>query len=369
MGNSASSHSESNVFEKELSKLNQIVNDIIGEKDVFKNKNYDFLSQDVCHKYQVILEEELNKHLKLDIKELGTSLFIIPRNEDDESKLTSKNMTKKQICDKLKNHYIKILYIMCLVKYVYNIEKHGDLSISGIVLRNIKIVDDMMQIYFCGLPHKDFGKPPSSADSLKIDFSKLEGLQFFTEYFLTPSESQTFLGILRTILARGSAKSIKNKMCHHLKVNGTRELKSLEQLYASRFSSKLSCAAPTQRGGRLNLRLYIEKDNPVFLTDYCSAPIKLVVKTKTPDGKSVMLAYSRLKENHKRSVDEIASILDRLAYKSPSGHYELSDIDKGELDSIVEDVKTKIKAYYIQSIFDFQNLLDIAKQTPSIHIN
>ena len=76
MGNSSSRSPDSQVFKKELVVLNGIVNNIINEKDVFKNNNYNFLSQDVCEKYQIILEEELTKYLKLDVKSLGTSLYI-----------------------------------------------------------------------------------------------------------------------------------------------------------------------------------------------------------------------------------------------------------------------------------------------------
>ena len=150
MGNTISGKlNHENIFEKELSKMNILINDIISNDDLFKNKEYNFLSQDVCENYQVVLEEELSKHLKLDIKSLGASLYIIPKHTDDtDIKLTKYKLTKKEVCNKISNHYIKILYIMCLVKYVYNLEKSGDLSIAGIIFRNIKIVDDMMQIYF-----------------------------------------------------------------------------------------------------------------------------------------------------------------------------------------------------------------------------
>ena len=48
--------------------------------------------------------------------------------------------------------------------------------------------------------------------------------------------------------------------------------------------------------------------------------------------------------------------------------YELKDIDKNSLDQIIADIKLKVKVFYIQSIFDFQTLLDLAKATPNIHI-
>jgi len=403
MGNSASKLNHKTVFEKELPKLNTLINDIINDKDMFKNKQYNFLSQDICQNYQVILEEELSKYLKLDIKNLGASLYIIPKNADTDNheKLTKYKLTKAQVCEKISNHYIKILYIMCLVKYVYNLEMSGDLSIAGIVFRNIKIVDDMMQIYFCGMPHKNYHEKDSKAPN-KIDFSKLEGMKFFTHYFLDPEESYTFINILKNILARSSSNKIKQSMCEYLSEHGAKDYSVLEKLYKIRYpNEKLNCAHQNkhQSGGSsappappaphashappaphashappappdTKLLLYIEKDNPIFLSDYCAAPIKLVVKLNTPEGKKLLAHYKKMLTAYEQNVASIYSYLTRMVHKnSHSKIYELKDINKHELDMIIHDIKLKIKEFYIQSIFDFQNLLDMAKTTPNIHIN
>lgn len=365
MGNHISGHSNENVFENELKKINSIVNDIISDKDIFKNGSYNFLSQDVCEKYQVVLEDELKKHLKLEIRDLGASIYIIPKN-DKEEKLTKYNLTKKEVCDKISNHYIKILYILCLVKYVYNIEKAGDLSIAGIIFRNIKIVDDMMQIYFCGLPHKNYNDP--KVDAYKIDFSKLEGMNFFTKYFLTPEESSTFLGILRTVLSRSSSNKVRHRMCHYIDVHGTKDVKELEKMYKSRFPNNKLVCKQGGGGGPVNLNLFIERNNAVFLSDYCGAPLKLNIKLNTPEGRKLMEIYKHMHTTYKSNIDDINKLLSKMVYKK-GDQYELNDINKHTLNGIIEDVKIKIKSFYIESIFNFQNLLDFAKKTPNIHIN
>lgn len=352
MGNKISTHPQTNVFEQDLSKLNKVVNDIINDEDLFKNNHYNFLSQDVCKNFKIVLHEELSKHIKLDIKELGSSLYILPKDEDDEAPLTKHNLTKKQVCDKISNHYIKILYIICLAKYVYNTEKAGDLSIAGIVFRNIKIVNDMMQIVFCGLPHKDYTN--KNNEPHKIDFSKLEGLSFFTKYFLPPDEANAFLGLLKAVLGRNSANQIAHHICKH-------NIKEFENTFKSRFpKSKITC----QKGG---LHMYVEKDNPVFQSDYCGAPLKLVVKLDTKEGAKVLALYKKMKTNYSRNVEDINCILHKLVVKV-NDIYELKDIDKSTLNKLVDEVSDKVKLFYIQSIFDFQNLLDTAKNTPSIHI-
>jgi hypothetical protein len=257
---------------------------------------------------------------------------------------------------------------MCLVKYVYNLEKSGDLSIAGIIFRNIKIVDDMMQIYFCGLPHKTYDKSSSNSDVYKIDFSKLEGLKFFTQYFLTATESQTFIGILKTVLSRANASKVKTSICHYINTHGAKDLGTLESLYLSRFpNNKLHCDIRNKKQNGGSLLLYIEKDNPVFLSDYCAAPVKIVIKLNTVEGKKILGMYKKMLANYDRNIEEVYTLLHKVVHKNNSV-YELSDIDKTKLDKIIDEVKLKIKVFYIQSIFDFQNLLDMAKNTPNIHI-
>ena len=261
----------------------------------------------------------------------------------------------------------------------------GDLSIAGIVFRNIKIVDDMMQIYFCGMPHKNYhNKEPRTAS--KIDFSKLEGMKFFTHYFLDPEESYTFINILKNILARSSSNKIKQSMCEYLSEHGAKDYSALEKLYKIRYpNEKLNCKHQHepimhQKGGNTQhaphaltdpkLLIYIEKENPIFLSDYCAAPIKLVVKLNTPEGKKLLAHYKKMLTAYEHNVASIYSYLTRMVHKnSHTKIYELKDIDKHELDMIIHDIKLKIKEFYIQSIFDFQNLLDMAKTTPNIHIN
>ena len=57
MGNSASNNTsqEEGIFANELSLIKNIVNNIINDRDVFHNKDYNFLSQDICRQYNIII--------------------------------------------------------------------------------------------------------------------------------------------------------------------------------------------------------------------------------------------------------------------------------------------------------------------------
>jgi hypothetical protein len=387
MGTTSSRSADTHVFKKELTILNSIVNNIINEKDVFNNNNYNFLSEDVCDKYTVVLEEELTKYLKLDIKSLGQSLFIIPKDDD---KLTKLKLNKKQICEKISNHYIKILYIMSLVKYVYNIEMDGDLSIAGIIMRNIRVLDDIMEINFCDLPHKNY-ELHGKSEAYKINFGKLEGFKFFVDYFLDKSEAQAFIGVIKTILARNNKHKVENTICNYVvnKQFKPEDIKFLEELYSTRFGNKLTCSAfknkkktaddesnsnsniKKQRSLQHNISLgiFINKDNPILSKDLCFAPRKIFIKTSTTDGKQVLQLYNNMKNNYNKNISKIIQILDSIVVSHRDNTYSLKDIDKNVLDSVLESIKINIKSFYLQSIIDYQNILDKAKLIPSIEVS
>jgi hypothetical protein len=369
MGNSSSRSFDNNVFKTELTTINNIVTNIINEQDLFINSKYNFLSQDVCNKYQVVLEEELNKHLKIDIKALGTALYLIPKN--DETKLTNFNITKKEVCEKISNHYLKILYIITLIKYVYNIENNGDLSIAGIVLRNIRLLDDVMEVNFCDIKQVNYYNKTGDKKRYKIDFSNLEGFKFFVDFFLEKSEANAFLGVLKGILARSSKGDIKNRICNYQDNFNQKELHELQQLYLKRYNEKLICNSSkgkfkSNHIPAVTLDVFINKNNPIFSHNYCSSMKKLIIKTNTKEGREVMNLYKELKKNYDVNIANLETALNKLIVHQKDNKVSLKDIDKSTLDQIIFDVKTIIKVFYLQSIVDYQRLLDKAKLVPNI---
>lgn len=369
MGNTKSSLAtpDKHVFAKELSKLNTIVNAVISEKNVFKNRDYNFLSQDVCNEHYLLMENELNRHLKVNLEGLGESLYLIPKEEGPH------RVNKKEICQRISNHYIKILYVLCLIKYVYNIENDGDLSISGIVFRNIRVIDNIMEISFCNVPHKDYSK--NIKDAYKLDFSKLEGLDFLANYFLDPDEGNAFVRLLRRVLARSPKKNVEDKLCDY--VNRTHltadHMKALESMFEARYKDKLKCQQKPHKASqgpktKVNLTMYVEKDNPIFSRDHCYEMHKYVIQLNTTAGKAVAVQYERMKSNYLKNIKEVEKLLDGFVMRQSDGSYTLKDISSKELDDTIKKVKEAIKIYYLQSIVDFQSLLDIGKSTPNINV-
>lgn len=373
MGNQTSvMHGETNVFEQELKRLNTIVKGIMTEENVFRNRDYNFLSQDVCEQHYMLAESDLSRHLKVHVKELGETLVLVPKTATALEGRASVN--KKEICQKITHHYMKVLYILCLVKYVYNLEKSGDYSISGIVLRNIRVVPgDLLEVNFCNAPHRDFKK--QGAESYNIDFGQLEGLQFLTQYFLDPVEGHSFLRILRQVLGRHKSGRVRGAICKYMEGNKNAEYnKALEDMFVARFGEKLGCGsaqaeASSAPKGRPQLLLQVEKDNPVFSKDYCYEIHKIIVPLKTAEGAKVLELYKTMKRHYADNVKKIEALVDRMVVATKGGDYELRDLTKPELDAVIEAVKKHIQHYYLQSILDFQILLDACKKVPNVNLS
>jgi hypothetical protein len=117
-----------------------------------------------------------------------------------------------------------------------------------------------------------------------------------------------------------------------------------------------------------NLFMRVESNNPVFMKDYCYNVNDVIVKTDDSRSKVVINAFKKMQQNYKANITNIERLLNKLVIKT--GHvYELRDLNKPSLDIIVDEVKSTIKLFYIQSIFDFQNLLDVAKNNQNIEVN
>jgi hypothetical protein len=374
MGNKISMPT-SNIFQNDLVTLNNIVNNILTEDNQFKNPNYSFLYEDVCKSHTILLEEELSKHLKVSLKSLGTNLYLLPQSDDVTTSQGTK-ISKKDICKKISSHYMRILYMLTLVKYVYDLEHHGDLSIAGILFRNIKIEDGLMSISFCSMPQKDYTQ---TTQDYKVDFGTLEGMTFFIDYVLEKGEAKGFIEVLRAILSRTSKSVIRRNICNLVSKNGLskQSLKEIESIYTSKFKSSLHCElSPINNKAekvssirkKPNLYMKIEKDNPVFQKEYCYNVNQFIIRLDSKN-KEVIDAFKTMQNNYKKNVKSIESLIDKLVMKTKEGKYELHDITKLDLDKVVADIKTTIKVFYLQSIVDYQNLLDVAKKNQIIEVN
>lgn len=347
---------EGHPLKDDMARLNEIITSVVNENNIFNNAEYNFLSQDVCKKYQVVLESDLKNQLKIDIKSIGETLLLIPR-EEEKVLLTKRGLKKDEICTRIANHYMRILYILCLIKYVYNVERFGDLSIAGILFRNISVTKNTLQINFCKTEQKDL-RHSSGEAAKQLNFGNLEGLFFFTEYFLEPEEATTFIRTLRHVLARKSAGVLRNDFCDM----GAKKLQELEDLFTEKTKDKLVCA-PTAQSGGARLNMSIAHDSPIFEQSWCQSPGTITVPLAEEDGQRALKLYKRMRSRFNKNIKDIEAILETMVERNGT-KWTLKDITKEDLDTIIENVKTKVKVFYLQSLVDFQNVLDQVKSFP-----
>jgi hypothetical protein len=362
----------SDIFQKEMGKINHLVNAILNEQDTFRRKEYNFLSEHVCSKYQVVLQSELSKHLKIHLTDLGDSMYLIPKAEDDASKI---QMTKTQVCEQISNHYIKILYILCVIKYIYNIAKNGDGSFGGRIFRNIRIVDNMMEVLYCNAPQRDLQK---GLQNKKMDFEVLDGFKFFSKYILSPKESRAFMKIMRKILAKESKTVIKTAICEaaNAKMLSTEEMNVLGTLFKRNYNEQMSCMRGSSyvpihdedHGVAANTQVSVAKNNPIFAKELCPAIETHVVSLNTKEGKELMTLYAQMRERFTKNIKRVENIVHRLVTKTSDG-FELNNISSTQLNEIIEETKICIRLFMIQSLFDYNHLLNKVKNIPNVKVS
>lgn len=370
------------IFEKEMTGINHLVNSIINENDTFRRKEYNFLSDQVCAKYQVVLQSELSKHLKVHLTDLGDSMFLIPKGDNDAGKI---NMTKTQVCEQISNHYVKVLYILCVIKYIYNIGNNGNDSFGGRVFRNIRIVDNMLEILYCDTnqvahdiaPRTSVGTANKKHER-KLDFDVMDGFKFFSKYILSPSESRSFMKIMRKILGRESKNAVKDAICEaaNTETLSKEEMNIFETLFKRNFGEQLNCKKganihPTLdelHSTSANTHVFIDKHNPVLSNQYCSAVDTRVVSLNTKEGKELKKLYYEMKERLSKNLQRIESIIRRLVTKTSDG-FELNNISSTHLDQIIEDTKISIRLFILQSLLDYQHMLNMVKNIPNVKIS
>lgn len=359
-----------NVFNKELANINIIINDILHENNTFKNESYNFLSDDVCNKYQMILESDLSKHLKLELAEYGTSLYVIPK-ENTPSTNNKIKITKSEICERISSHYIRILYILSLIKHVYNIENDGDRSFAGIIKRNIKIVNNLMEVQYCNVDQRMI----SPSKKKTIDLGKLEGFDFFLKMILSDTESKEFMKLMRAILGRYAQYNIHSIICQAKQKNTISQIEFdiLSNLFKQIHNKDLICrnnySDNITTKTKLNTDVHIKKLNPVFLQEYCPVIENVVIDLSTEEGKNVRKMYDTMTSKMNQNIKKINDILNDIVMETSYGSYELKDVDSNKLDDIITRTKICIRLFYIESILQYQYLLNTVKNIATLKVS
>jgi hypothetical protein len=345
-----------NVFARELGDLTHIINNILTPSNKFVADEYNFLGKNACDRFTFVLESSLKKHLKVEIQELHDSLVLIPKQ--NRIAVGQSFVDKDTLCDIISTHYVRCLYLLCLVKYVYDLEHGGDYSIAGIVRRNLRLVGDLLEINYCAIPQKDYLR-----HSKNVDFSNLQGMRFFAEHFLSPEERHTFFEQFRMILAKDiKPDSLITLSCQ----DSTMTQADYEKIYGI----KPTCKQITKKASSVTsvpaIEFPVAAGNPVWSSQLCMSKKKLVVKIGSDKkSKALQASYQKLQDNYIANLQLVHSLLQELVVLRKQ-KYELKNISGEELDAVTKKVKSTIMHFYLQPLLDFQSIVDLAKSLPSV---
>jgi hypothetical protein len=163
--------------------------------------------------------------------------------------------------------------------------------------------------------------------------------------------------------------------------DGAKEHEAMAKEYFGEFKSKVVCNAKkvskkTQKGGSASAKIpsllvEVAAENPVLSTDYCYDVQKLVISLKGKEGDRIKEHYVKMKDHYVNNIKRMEAILAKMVKKekkalAPHGYYELVDIDTAQLEKIIQEVKEVVQQLYLQSIMDYQLLLDVCKKSKNI---
>jgi hypothetical protein len=338
------SQNTNDYFIKEFLQLNQIVNDVLSPSKTFKNnKFFNSLLKKRCDRFVLSSEDKLSKYSKIHLNELNTSISLIPVKESIKD--------KKLLCNKISSYYSRLLQILLLIKYVYDIENYGAYNIAGIIDKNIKQTKNNVTLKYCKSSQPTY-------DSL--DIHQLSGFEFFVENFLTSKEQQSFMKIYQDIFNLKNVNNIDEMLCIRRifendveNVIFTQNMQCEQNVHNNTFKHILN----DEKVGQSSM-LKIHPKNPILSWKYCSDIAEIHCKTN-----QTRTHLKNLQSNYKKNLQKILDILDDIVFfHKQSLSFKIKQISDEKLLFIEKRLKQNIIQFYIRSIVDYKTVLQSCKK-------
>lgn len=345
-------------FKQEFDELNSIVTQIINnqEKKVFD-----------CSNYTLVLESQLQKHLKIELQDLKDNIIFIPHINH----VSPKNvlLKKDELCKLISRHYKKVIEILSLIKHVYDLEHSGKNSLAGMTIRNIRVdKKNIMELSYC-LMMQHFNTENF------IDFKHLAGFEYFCEKFLDPIEKETFIFNTKMLFGRKKKEDLAKYMTcgdslltsddykNILRQNNKCDKKTKENFGAIIRKN----IADDDKKNRYNVT--VKKNNPVLHWNACGEKRIILIDLKVSTSTKVLKLYKTMTNNYVKNVNEVLKCVLLIVDNTNNKQYVLKHLDTETLNNIQTKIKKLIAKFYLQSIGDFHALMDEAKRVPHFALN
>lgn len=341
------------LFKNELANLNNVVSEIINNENMFKNPKYSNKINDICDNYSIVLESSLNKHIKIELESLKDSIYMIPNASYVENTTLDKTFKKTDLCKLISRHYAKILEIILVIKYVYDLENNGEENLANMTMKCVQQENNIMKVMYCKSKQSNL-----TADTL--NFSNLKGFKLFNTTLLSNKEQFTLAHNLQNAL-NGSGHDGCDDIfftAKELKSQGVKTKCSIENKKDK--ISKIN-AYPFVN----NFEFKVGPKNPILNDIICVSQQHILIDLRNQDKetKLVIANYNKMKDSYSSNIKKILECL--LEIVEPNGsEYKLRSINNEELNKIKRKIKQTIVQFYCNTIVNFHEFIksvDLAK--------
>ncbi len=136
------------LFEEETQFMNELLMLVMSNHKAFHDDQQNFLDEAVCENFNFVMESRLQKHLKVELKDLSEDLLLIPRGD---------NAKKEELCRMVISHYRGIFETVALIRKVFNTDNYGNNSLLGMCAQLIQFKenDNVLSIDYCSGIHRE----------------------------------------------------------------------------------------------------------------------------------------------------------------------------------------------------------------------
>lgn len=317
-------------FKEEKESIQALVKELYSKPDL----------GEICETYIPVLESQLRKHLRIELVELHDTIIMVPQREGID--INAKYRKKEEICQKISQHYKRIIDLVRLIVSVYNIEENSPrMNIAEICLANTNLGKRQLEVTVC-LEHRQFeiqgadGKLIRNSDSQRVDISSLVGLTEFVEAL--KDEKVAFLNSLQNLLGLHE-KPFCSKM---FKIPGCKTRPEHEPPGSASMSMKL------------------HEQNPIFSNDLCQDRVKVFVTSDSPAWNEAKRLYRKLHEEYGNGLKGIKDVLQELLTGKGSLRSKTITLTEKELGALEHRAYELIMNFYFGSLTNYYNLMDLA---------
>ena len=359
-----------------MQRLHHILTEILTEDGAkFKDPRYAFGTDgdDVCKDFNVLLESELRKFLKVELLNMRDNIYLVPRKEG--AHIGNKYLKKADLCKDIAGHYNRVFNMVVTIKQIFDIEKNalesGQHSIAGICLKNVRDTPSVMQIHYCGSIQRDTRKMQKKdsngdADIKRIDFNELKGLKYFMDHILGGTrEKNLFLRNLMNLLERRDKAKVDELFACGMDYIDGKTLSDNVSLGSIKRNDRLCKVASetADTSGHIS-SMMVNEGNPIFDLSMCSDQLSYIIdKTAiTRDERRKLEGlYNHMLKTYEKTLSDIVGFMDKLVVVSGRDKWELRDLNTDDVDALQKDLKRLVTLFFYTSLRNYHNLLDYAK--------